>query len=202
MLFSSALLPQELALLGCIVAAAGASVAFLRRRGRLGMLRRLWLPLASFTLFGLADALVTLHGTWQAPWREANPAMRALLLRAGWLGQCLGSALWVLAWALVLSWLEAWRERRPARAAQLGWLQLWLAYALALGHLNGFVSWAAPRGAIGGAFSAFYRAWSGAAGWLEPISPFGYPLYSGLCFGGVAALAHVLAARLAAAARR
>lgn len=201
MLFSYALMPQQIVLLSWIVLAIGLSVAYLRWRGHLGLLRRLWLPLAGFAAFGVADALVTLHGTWQAPWREANPSMRAMLLWGGWLGQCLGSALWLMAWALVFGQLEAWRTRAVGRAAIAGWLQLWLAYALAFGHLNGFVSWAAPHGALGRLFVAFYRLWSRAAGWAEPLSPFGYPLYSGLCFGAAAALGHALAVRAWAACR-
>ncbi len=192
MIFSRALILQEIALVCTILISIGAGCIVLRWRAHLRVLRAMRVPLAGFALFGLCDVLVTLHGTWHAPWREANPAMRAFLFWGSWWGLCLGSALWIVAWTLVFDWLEALRECHPGRATRIGWLQLWIGYALALGHLNGFVSWTQTPSSIARLFRQFYTLWSGYAGWLGALSPFGYPLYSGLCFGAIATIIHVV----------
>src|SRR5262245_34694154 len=106
MLFSSTLLLQQIVVLCSILLAIVVGLLFLHLRGHLQSLRSIWVPLLGFAIFGICDALVTLQGTWQSPWREANPSMRAFLQWAGWQGQCLGSALWILAWTLVLDVLE------------------------------------------------------------------------------------------------
>jgi len=197
MLFSNTLILQQAVLVGSILFAIILSLIYLRRRNHLHALQAVRVPLLGFAIFGICDALVTLHGTWQAPWREANPSMRAFLVWGGWRGQCLGSVLWIFAWVLVLDGMESWRDRTSKRtAACISWLRLWIVYALALGHLNGFVSWTDRAEPVAALFGLFYRFWSRNVGWLGPLSPFGYPLYSGLCFGGVCALAHALLVRL------
>jgi len=192
MLFSSALL-QQIVLLCSILLAIVLGLLYLHWRSHLQSLRSISVPLLGFAIFGICDALLTLHGTWQSPWREANPSMRVFLLWGGWWGQCLGSALWILAWTLVLDRMESWRAGGSIRTACLAsGLRLWVVYGLAIGHLNGFVSWLAPSNDVARIFAAFRRLWVTQAAWLAAISPFGYPLYSGLCFGSVCALAHVL----------
>lgn len=202
MIFERSILGQQIVLLLSIAAAIGLAYAYLRWRHRLSSLRSLWLPLSLFTLFGTLDALVTVRGTWNAPWREGNPAMRAFLVWGGWIGQCVGSAVWIVGWTLVLDGLESLRLRLAGRwAALVGWLRLWTAYALALGHLNGFASWGAVPGAdvaTRGFFVFLDWLWAREPG-LFAISPFGYPLYAGLFFGGLCALLH---AATAAALRR
>jgi hypothetical protein len=117
--------------------------------------------------------------------------MRAFLVWGGWWGQCIGSALWILAWTLVLDGLELLRRRsHPRWATLVGWIRLWTVYALAIGHLNGLVSWTSSPGVVATLFRGFYHAWSAKAGWLSALSPFGYPLYSGLFFGGLCAVVH------------
>jgi hypothetical protein len=168
---------------------------YLRWRGHLASLRAVRLPLLGFVVFGICDALVTLQGTWQSPWREGNPSMRAFLLLAGWLGQCLGSGLWILVWAFALDGMETLRTRLSRRgAATISVLRLWAVYALALGHLNGLVSWTQSPRMVAATFAWFYTAWRTHAAWLSALSPLGYPLYSGLFFGGLCTLAHLLAA--------
>jgi hypothetical protein len=197
MLFSSTLILQQTVLICSILLAIGLGFGYLHQRGHLQSLRPACVPLIGFAVFGICDALVTLHGTWQAPWREANPSMRAFLIWCGWWGQCLGSVLWIFAWVLVLDGLESWRSRASKRTAErISWLRLWIVYALALGHLNGFVSWVDRSGPVATLFSLFYRFWSRNIGWIGPLSPFGYPLYSGLFFGGACALAHAIIVRL------
>jgi hypothetical protein len=193
MLFTPTHIAEQIALLLAIALAAGLGIRYLNWRDHLASLRAIWLPLLGFVVFGVCDALVTLQGTWQAPWREGNPSMRAFLLWAGWWGQCLGSALWILAWALALDGMETLRARiSPRGAGLLGALRLWVVYALALGHLNGLVSWTRSPRAIAAIFAWFYAAWRERAAWLGMLSPLGYPLYSGLFFGGLCALAHML----------
>jgi hypothetical protein len=104
--------------------------------------------------------------------------------------------LWIFAWTLVFDAIETYRERMPKhRPVGAHWLRLWIAYALAIGHLNGFVSWLDSKGGLAFLFLAFHRWWSSAAGWLNPLSPFGYPLYSGICFGGICTLIHLAIVR-------
>jgi len=191
MLFSRVLLPQQVILIGSIVLAIALGIAYLCWRGRLIALRPVRIPLLLFALFGTCDALMTLSGTWQAPWREANPSMRAFLQWGGWWGQCLGSMLWILAWTLVFDGLESLRRHLHSRwMAVVDCIRLWTVYALAVGHLDGFVSWSNWPGTVAMLFRTFHHAWSVNAGWLTTLSPFGGPLYSGLCFGGLCTLVH------------
>ncbi len=77
MIFTQAILGQELTLVGVIGAEMGLIYAFLRLRGHLGVLRHVWLPALLWAIFGILDALVTMVGTWGDPWREANSWLRA-----------------------------------------------------------------------------------------------------------------------------
>src|SRR6266542_2717402 len=89
MLVLSTLIFPQIILLCSILLAIVLGLLYLRRRGHLQSLQLIWFPLLGFAIFGICDALVTLEGTWQSPWREANPSMRAFLLWGGWWGQCL-----------------------------------------------------------------------------------------------------------------
>jgi hypothetical protein len=190
MILSRAILGQQLVLLLTIGLAIGLAIVYLRWRSHLDLLRALWLPATLFAIFGTLDALVTMAGTWNGPWREANPTMRAFLLWAGWWGQCVGSFLWVIGWTLVVDGLESLRQRLGGRGASIArGMQLLALYGLAAGHISGFLSWIflARLPAVAEVFFGLYQR----IPWLDAISPFSYPLYLGLSFGGLCTLLHV-----------
>lgn len=142
MLFAHALLGQELILLSDIGLALGVIYGYLRWRSHLDLLRHVWPPALLWTVCGTLDALVTLVGTWDDPTREANPILRAWLIQDGWVGQLLYTFVYILLWAAVVLALEALRRRvRGVWVFLLGAAQLIILYALALGHLVGFLSW-------------------------------------------------------------
>lgn len=149
MIFARALVGQELILLGTIGLAIGLVVAHLRQRGQLDLLRRVWLATVLWAIFGTLDALVTMVGTWGAPWREANTMLRAMLSWDGWIGQLIYTFGWVLFWAAVVLGLEELRRRLSG--VRLGGVRVWvyllgatqlvILYTLAVEHLSGFLSW-------------------------------------------------------------
>lgn len=144
MIFARAILGQELILVGAIGLSMGLIYTYLRQRSQLDLLHRVWLPALLWAIFGTLDALVTIVGTWGAPWREANPTLRALLIWNGWVGQVIYTFFYVLFWAAVVIGLEELRRRLGGVWAYLlGAAQLLLLYTLAVGHLSGFLSW--PR---------------------------------------------------------
>lgn len=191
MIFSRDVLPQQVVLLLTIIVSAGAALAYIHRKGRLDSIRPVVVPLFFYAVFGTLDALVTLRGTWNDPWREGNPSLRVFLVWGGWWGQCIGTALWVLVWLLILDGLEVLRRRSRGRArAFWGGSRLLTAYALATGHLYGLLTWIHWPPLLYGVFSAFGRFLWEEAEWLVRISPFSTPLYVGLFFGGMCALTH------------
>jgi hypothetical protein len=142
MIFARALLGQELILVGTIALAIGLVITYLRWRGQLDLLRRAWPAALLWAIFGTLDALVTIVGTWGAPWREANPTLRAMLTWDGWVGQLIYTFVWVLFWAAIVIGLEELRRRLGGVwEYPLGAVQLLILYALALGHLYGYLSW-------------------------------------------------------------
>ncbi|HEX6817185.1 MAG TPA: hypothetical protein VF120_02335 [Ktedonobacterales bacterium] len=195
-IFEPAILGQELILLGAIGLALGLIYTYLRARAQLDLLRRIWLPALLWAIFGSLDALVTMVGTWGAPWREGNPTTRAFLYWDGWLGLVVGTFLYVLFWAGVIVGLEVLR-RRLARAAGgvwasiVGGAQLLTLYALAIGHFFGFLSW-----------TPYFPFWSqldylnAHAQWFFTTSPLGYDLYIGLALGSFCMALHLAIAAL------
>src|SRR5579884_2511793 len=150
--FTPVMLVPELILLGVISLAVGLVYAYLRARAQLDLLRRIWLPVLLWAIFGSLDAMVTMVGTWGAPWQEGNPTTRAFLYWNGWVGLVIGTFLYVLFWAAVVTGLDALRRRfmragagRAAWTSILGGIaggaQLLTLYALAIGHFFGFLSW-------------------------------------------------------------
>lgn len=187
-IFARAILGQELMLLGAIALAMGLIYVYLRWRGQLDLLRRIWLPALLWTIFGSLDALVTMVGTWGAPWREGNPTTRAFLYWAGWLGLTIGAVLYALFWAAFVIGLEALRQRLGgARASILGGMQLLTLYALATGHMAGFLSWTPAFGPVWPLIDFL----SVHAQWFFTTSPLGYDLYIGLALGSICTALHL-----------
>ncbi|HEV8194257.1 MAG TPA: hypothetical protein VGP82_22635 [Ktedonobacterales bacterium] len=124
---SSGITRQRLVLFGVILLAYALAALYLRwRRHGSSLLRLAWVPAVLFAVFAPLDALVTLQGTWNLPWKEAEPTMRALLPWEGWRGVCLGFAAWVLGSAIVVDALESPRLRLNYHGRTLvGWLQLY-----------------------------------------------------------------------------
>jgi hypothetical protein len=142
MIFARALWGQELILLGAISLAMALIYLYLRWRGRLGLLRRVWPPALLWAIFGTLDALVSIVGTWGDPWSEANPTVRAWLHWDGWVGQVIYTFLYVLFWAAIVIGLEWPRARLGGVWAHLlGAAQLLILYTLAVEHFFGFLSW-------------------------------------------------------------
>ena len=198
MIFARAILGQELILVSAIGLAMALISLYLRQRGHLDLLRRVWLPALLFALFGTLDALVTIVGTWDAPLREGNPTTRAWLLWGGWVGLVIGTFLYVLFWAAAIVGLETLRQRSGRLwASVLGGVQLLILYALAIGHFWGFLTW-----------TSYYPAWgwnvqsylSLHAPWLYAISPLGYGIYVGLVLGVIVMTVHLAIAALFAKA--
>jgi hypothetical protein len=194
-IFESAILGPELILLGAIALALGLTYAYLRTRAQLDLLRRVWLPTLLWSTFGSLDALVTMAGTWGAPQQEGNPSTRAFLYLGGWLGLTLKTFLFVLFWAALVIGLEALRRRLGgAWAHALGAAQLLILYALAMGHLYGFLSWTP-------AFFVFH-VWRLIdylyvhARWIFTTSPLGSGLYIGLALGSLCTALHLTLAAI------
>jgi len=194
-LFAHAILGPELVLLVAIALALGLTYAYLRTRAQLGLLRRVWLPALLWSIFGSLDALVTMAGTWGASQREGNPTTRAFLYSFGWLGLVLKTFFFVLFWAGLVIGLEALRQRLGGVwAYALGAAQLLILYALAMGHLYGFLSWTP-------AFFVFH-VWRLIdylymhARWLFTTSPLGSGLYIGLALGSLCTAAHLILAAI------
>lgn len=146
MIFARAVLGPELILIGTIALAMGLIYTYLRWRGQLDMLRHVWLPSLLWTIFGSLDALVTIVGTWGAPWAEGNSLLRAFLYWDGWVGQVIYTFAWVLFWAAIVIGLEELRRRLGGvwaylPAYLLGAVQLIILYMLAIDHCFGFLSW-------------------------------------------------------------
>jgi hypothetical protein len=196
MIFARALLGQELILLGAIGLAMGLIYAYLRWRGQLDLLPRVWLPALLWAIFGPLDALVTIVGTWGDPWAEGNPLVRAWLIWDGWVGQVVYTFLYVLFWAVVVVGLEELRGRvggiRPDGiggflAYLLGAAQLITLYALAVGHLYGFLSWTPYLQPIWPLITYFEVH----VPWLFSDSPIGYLLDWGTALGAICTVLHL-----------
>ncbi|HYM27212.1 MAG TPA: hypothetical protein VET66_03635 [Steroidobacteraceae bacterium] len=171
MIFAREVLGQELVLIGTIALALGVIYGYLRWRGQLDALRRLWPPSLLWVICGTLDALITMVGTANDPTREANSILRGWLVRDGWVGQLIYTFPYILIWAGVVIGLEELRRRvRGAWAFLLGALQLTILYSLALGHLYGFLSWTPSAEAFAPLF-AFVQAH---APWLLSDSLIGY----------------------------
>jgi hypothetical protein len=169
-------------------------VLLFRRWQLLDDLRPLAFPLALFAVFGTLDALVTTQGTWTNPHREANPMACVFLVWGGWLGYCLNCALWIAWWVLVLAGLTALRRRsEPPTVHVVDGLRLWVAYALGLGHLGGWLSWGHGRWLpdLAEVYRQLHLALHAHCPALLRLSPLGPGLYDGLVYGGLAAIAHL-----------
>jgi hypothetical protein len=185
LLFSYPVVVRQVILLLTIGVSIGLVVGYLRWRGRLDYVRPWLIPAALFAVFGSLDAWVTMNGTWNAPWREGNPSIRVFMEWGGWWGQCIATAAWIVGWSLFVDGLGSLGRRLPGRWGTLAsYGPLLTLYALALGHLDGLLSW------------------TDSPAWLVVVSPFGMPLYTGLFLGGICALLHNLIGGIAAALKR
>jgi hypothetical protein len=188
MIFSRALLGQELILLGPIGLAMGLIYTYLRWRGQLDLLHRVWLPALLWAIFGPLDALVTIVGTWGAPWAEGNPLLRAFLSWDGWVGQVIYTFVWELFWAAVVSGLEALRRRLGGVWAYLlGAVQLVTLYMLAVGHFFGFLSWTPYLQPILPLIAFFEEH----VPWLFSDSPMGFLLNWATALGAICTALHL-----------
>ncbi len=191
MLFSHGVVVLQVILLLTIGASIGLVIIYLHRLGRLGYVRPWLIPIALFAVFGSLDAWVTMSGTWNAPWREGNPSIRAFMEWGGWWGQCIATAVWIVGWSLLVDGLGWLGRRLPGRWGTLvSYSPLLTFYALAIGHLDGLVSWTGSPAWLADLFGTFERFLREKATWLVASSPFGMPLYTGLFFGGLCALLH------------
>jgi hypothetical protein len=187
MIFERAILGQELIIIGAIGLAMGLVYVGLRHVGYLDVLGRVWLPAAFWMVTGTLDALVTMVGTWGQPANEGNPTTRAFLYWAGWVGLTVGAFHYGLFWGAVIAGLEALRRRwGGAWSSAFGATQLLILYALATGHLAGFLSWTPyfPLWPLLGFLYAHDR-------WFFTTSPLGYDLYIGLALGAVCTALHL-----------
>jgi hypothetical protein len=187
MVFSRAILGQELVLVGVIMLALGLVATYVRARGQLDLARRVWLPVLLWAVFGTLDALVTMVGTWGDPSREGNPTTRAFLCWGGWVGLVLGAFLYVLFWAAAIIGLEALRGRLGGVwGSILGAAQLFILYALAVGHFFGFLSW-----------TPYFPFWAQLDWlymhdrWFFTTSPLGYDSYIGVVLGALCTALHL-----------
>jgi hypothetical protein len=185
---------EQAVLITALLAAFALALLYLRRRGHLRLLSGdCWLPALLIVAFSLPDALVTLSGTWNAPSREANPFVGIFLTWAGWRGLCLALLLWILGWTLVLDGLETLRLRLPPHLAPLvRTAQLFLLYALAMGHLDGFSAWTHVPAAFYAASNGLLALLRQHAAWTMPSYALAYVLYPALIFGALCAAAHAL----------
>ncbi len=111
-------------------------------RGKFNELKKLALPVFFFFVFGTADALVTVANNISAV-REGNPYARVFIELGGWKGYVFLSFLWICLWALFALVLLELRARVESEKEKLFLFFVCLLefYALALGHLSGFLSW-------------------------------------------------------------
>ncbi len=196
---NSSITGQRIVLFVAIFLAYVLAVLYLRWRQHGGSLLRLvWAPAALFGVFAPLDALVTLQGTWNLPWEEAEPTMRALLLWEGWRGVCLGFAAWILGGALFVDALESPRLRLRARGGTLvGWLQLYILYALAMGDLDGLLSWTHQPAALYQLFSSVATQCNHWLPWTIGGSGLGYLVGPSLFFGALCTGVHIAVTALA-----
>jgi hypothetical protein len=193
MIFARAILGQELILLGTIGLAMGLIYIYLRWRGQLGLLRRVWLPALLWAIFGTLDALVTIVGTWGDPWAEGNSLLRAMLIWGGWVGQVIYTFIWVLFWAAIVIGLEALRRRLGGSgllAYILGAAQLVTLYMLAVGHFFGFLSWTPYLQPIMPLITFFEVH----VPWLFSDSPMGFLLNWATVLGAICTALHLAVA--------
>jgi len=191
LLFSHRVVVLQIILLLTIGASIGLVAGYLHRRGRLGYVRPWLIPISLFAVFGSLDAWVTMSGTWNAPWREGNPSIRVFMEWGGWWGQCVATAAWIIGWSLLVDGLGLLGRRLTGPWGTLvSYVPLLTLYALALGHLDGLLSWTGSPAWLAGLFLAFERFLREEVAWLVAFSPFGTPLYTGLFFGGMCALLH------------
>ena len=109
----------------------------------------------------------------------------------GWWGQCVATAAWIIGWSLFVDGLGLLGRRLTGRWGTLvSHGPLLTLYALALGHLDGLLSWTDSPACLADLFLAFERFLRGKAAWLTAFSPFGTPLYTGLFFGGICTVLH------------
>jgi hypothetical protein len=203
LLFSHPVVVRQIILLLTIGASVGLVLGYLHWRGRLGYVRPWLIPAALFAVFGSLDAWVTMSGTWNAPWREGNPSIRVFMEWGGWWGQCVATAAWIVGWSLFVVGLGTLGRRLPGRWGTLvSYGPLLTLYALALGHLDGLLSWTDSPAWLAGLFLAFERFLREKAAWLAAVSPFGMPLYTGLFLGGICAVLHCWIDGVAGALKR
>ncbi len=190
----SNLLVEQVTLLSSLAAAFALALLYLRWRGHLSLLSGwFWLPALLVVGLSVPDALATLAGTWGAPAREADPFLRFFLTWDGWPGLCLALALWMLGWALALDGLETLRLRLSPRAALLPRAgQLYILYALAVGHLDGFAAWTHVPLAFYLASNDLLAVLRSYAAWTMPSFAVAYVLYPSLVYGALCALLHLL----------
>ncbi len=182
---------EQVALAGTLLVASLASLAYLGWRRHLAMLRALYLPAILIVVFGVPDALLTLRGNWAVPTREANPFIAAFLRWAGWRGLCLAFALWISGWTLALDGLETLQRRLPGRCgAWVRTAQLYMLYAVALGHLDGLTSWTHAPAAVYRASWGLLAELREHAAWSMPIFPLAYLLYPALTYAVLFTLVH------------
>lgn len=174
-------------------------ILYLRWRRHSGSLLRLaWAPALLFGVFALLDALVTLQGTWNLPWNEAEPTLRALLLWEGWRGVCIGFVVWILGSAIFVDALESPRLRLSYRSRTfVGWLQLYTLYALAMGDLDGMLSWTHQPTGLYQLFSAVATSFNHWLPWSVGGAGLGYLVGPSLCFGAMCTAIHISVVRLA-----
>lgn len=190
---SSSLTGQRVVLFGAILLAYALAILYLLWRRHGGSLLRLtWVPAGLFAVFAPLDALVTLQGTWNFPWQEAEPTMRAFLLWQGWRGVCIGFVAWILGGVLFVDALEAPRLRLNYRGRTLvGWLQIYTLYALAMGDLDGLLSWTQLPTGLSRLFSAVAEMSNHWLPWSIGGAGLGYLVGPSLFFGALCTVTHI-----------
>jgi len=117
--------------------------------------------------------------------------MRALLLWEGWRGVCLGFAAWILGSAIFVDALESPRLRLRHRSRTLvGWLQIYTLYALALGDLDGMLSWTQQPTGLYQVFSAIATLFNTLLPWSVGGTGLGYLVGPSLFFGAICTALH------------
>lgn len=186
---------QQAILVLALLLAFGLALAFLHHRRHLARLRPLCLPALLLAAFCIPDAVLTLRGTWADAAREADPFVRAFLAWHGWQGLCAAFVVWVLGWALVIDGLETLRARLPERLGPLAASgELYILYAVALGHLDGLVSWTHAPAVVYRASAGLLAAVARDAPRVVSAFPLAYVLYPALVYGALFAAAHALIA--------